>query len=114
MLAEKAERREGVGGVAAWDWSEPKWLDPLWCANSRDAGEALTLEVPPLEENVPGELEYEEPKLENICEVENGMDEEDKREEDMISTPRSIRRSVPPARRAFAGGGEASRERSSQ
>jgi hypothetical protein len=88
VFAEKEERSEGVGGVAAYD--DP--IDcpmPLWWAKRSDAGDPLNWDPKPaLGENALGEL-YELARPEKSCDDENGMEEDESRDEDMMSMPLS-------------------------
>ena len=105
MLAEKAERRLGVGGVidgAKWCG---EWL-LLLCAKSKEAGEALTDG-----EKARGEFENDDPrcpfKPPNSWDDEKGIDEDENFDDDIGAV-------LSPGRGALTGGGEASRDFSSQ
>ena len=104
VLAEKAERRLGVGGVCdGVKWCEERLA--LLCANNNDAGEA-----PYDGENVLGELENDEDRCDmppSSCEDEKGMEEDENLDDDMGALRSS-------GSTALTGGGEASRDFSSQ
>lgn len=64
----------------------------------------------PLPENVLGEFVKDDGKFEKSCEDENGIDDEDSSDDDVMSmAPRMLLGSL-----VVVVGGEASRERSSQ